>query len=150
MPRNSKYCKFVKTRFDEIKQWIANGDTDQIVAKKLSIAESSFYEYQKKYLEFSELLTHAKKIERFENLENTLFRRAMGYMVQEKKVTKKNSHNGTVSSEEVETSRHIPADVAALKFILINQFSDKYKEKQTVDINGNMTINLGTLEENIL
>ena len=150
MARKSKYQTCVKPKFEEIKEWFANGDTDIIVAKKLGIAESTFYEYLEKYPEFSKAVYEAKNITRKTQLEETLYRRATGYMVQETKTTKRTNYNGEISIEETTTSRHIPADVGALKFILVNQFGDEYKEKQELNISGNMTINLGTAESEIL
>ena len=150
MPRKSKYNTHVKPHLKDIAKWISEGDTDVQLAQRLGISESTFYEYCEKYPEFSEALYSAKNITRLDQLESTLYRRAVGYMVTERKTTKKTLASGDVVTEETESTRHIAPDVGALKFILVNQFPDKYRDKQDIDISGNMTVSLGAAEKGVL
>lgn len=60
MARPSKYETNVAPRFEEIKDWVRNGATDRYVWERLGISEDSFYEYKKKFSEFSEVLKATK------------------------------------------------------------------------------------------
>ena len=49
MARPSKYETHVAPRFEEIKDWVRNGATDEEVAKKLGISRDSLCEYKKQF-----------------------------------------------------------------------------------------------------
>lgn len=61
MARPSKYETHVAPRFEEIKDWVRNGATDEEVAKKLGISRDSLCEYKKQFSEFSDLLKKNKE-----------------------------------------------------------------------------------------
>ncbi len=61
MARPSKYQTHVAPRFEEIKDWIRNGATDEEVAKRLDISRDSLYEYKKQFPDFSDLLKKNKE-----------------------------------------------------------------------------------------
>lgn len=58
MSKNTKPTKYdtnVKHRLDEIKQWIADGWTDEQIATELDLHITTFYEYKKKYPKFAKV-----------------------------------------------------------------------------------------------
>lgn len=61
MARPSKYETHVAPRLKEIKDWVRNGATDEEIAKRLGISRDSFYEYKKKYSDFSDILKETKE-----------------------------------------------------------------------------------------
>ena len=61
MARPSKYETHVAPRFEEIKDWVRNGATDEEVAKKLGISRDSLCEYKKQFSEFSDILKGTKE-----------------------------------------------------------------------------------------
>lgn len=76
MARPSKYETHVAPRFEEIKGWVSNGATDEEVAKRLGISESSFYQYKKDFSEFSDLLKKNKEYVDLQ-VENALLKNAL-------------------------------------------------------------------------
>lgn len=53
----TKYETNVKPRFDEIKQWLEDGLTDQEIADRLGIHVWTIYDYKKKHKKFNKLMT---------------------------------------------------------------------------------------------
>lgn len=60
MGRPGKYETHVLPRLNEVEDWCRNGATNAEIADRLGIAMSSFCEYQKEFLEFSEVLKKTK------------------------------------------------------------------------------------------
>jgi len=120
--RKSKYDTHVKPYLDRIPKWRRNGMTEAQIAKKLGIAMSSFSLYKLKHSEFSETLKNSKE-ELIENLEDSLFRRAMGYSYEETKIEKESDGRAKITK----TTKELPPDVGALIFALKNLAPGKWK-----------------------
>ena len=120
--RKSKYDTHVKPYLDRIPKWRRNGMTEAQIAKKLGIAMSSFSLYKLKHSEFSEVLKNSKE-ELIENLEDSLFRRAMGYSYEETKIEKESDGRAKITK----TTKELPPDVGALIFALKNLAPGKWK-----------------------
>ena len=107
--------------------WARDGLTDEQIAKNIGIATSTFYEWKKKELEFSEALKKGKEVIDFE-VENALLKKALGYTItlNKQKVTK----DGDVVdiTEEV----HVPPDTTAQIFWLKNRKKEQWREKVEV------------------
>ena len=82
--RPSKYETDVKSRFDEITEWLKIGATDKEIAENLGINKSTLCEYKKQYLEFSELIKNGRK-QPIQAIKTALFNRATGFMYSEKR-----------------------------------------------------------------
>ena len=54
--RPSKYETHVAPRFEEIKDWVRNGATDEEVAKRLGVAYSTLREYKTEFSAFSAVI----------------------------------------------------------------------------------------------
>lgn len=131
----SKYETDVKPRLVEIEAWKRDGLTNEQIMKNLGIGRDSFYRYKDKYSEFSDALKKGKEIADIE-VENALFKRAIGYRYKEKiKEVKEIDGKKTVFIKEVE--KEMPGDVAAQIFWLKNRKSSKWKDKQDIDIEDN-------------
>ena len=108
--------------------WARDGLTDEQIAKNIGIATSTFYEWKKKELEFSEALKKGKEVIDFE-VENALLKKALGYTItlNKQKVTKV----GDVVNftEEV----HIPPDTTAQIFWLKNRKPNNWKDRVETD-----------------
>lgn len=66
----------VKDKLELIEGWARDGLTDKQIATNLNISEDTFYEYKKKYPEFSESLKKGKEIVDYE-VENALLKTAL-------------------------------------------------------------------------
>lgn len=120
--RKSKYDTHVKPYLNRIPKWRRNGMTEAQIAKKLGIAMSSFSLYKLKHPEFSEALKNSKE-ELIENLESSLYKRAMGYRYEETKIEKESDGRAKITK----TTKELPPDVGALIFALKNLAPGKWK-----------------------
>lgn len=138
----SKYETDVKPRLVEIEAWKRDGLTDEQICKNLGISVDTFYRYKAKYSEFSEAIKKGKEVADIE-VENALFKRAIGYTYKE--VTKEvKDIDGKKSTFIKEVTKVVPGDVVAQIFWLKNRKSSKWKDKQDIDMednNVNITIN---------
>lgn len=143
--RKNKYHSHVEPKLLLIEAWARDGTIDEDIAKKLGVAYSTFRVYVDKYPALSAALKRGKEVADIE-VENALFRRAIGYQYDE--VTKELK---TIVDEEkgvidvlVETKRvtkEVQPDVAAQIFWLKNRRPDKWRDKQDIQHSGSMDVN---------
>lgn len=131
----SKYETDVKPRLIEIEAWKRDGLTNEQIMKNLGIGRDSFYRYKDKYSEFSDALKKGKEVADIE-VENALFKRAIGYKYKEviKEVKEIDGKKTTYIKEVV---KEMPGDVGAQIFWLKNRKSSKWKDKQDIDLQDN-------------
>ena len=124
----SKYETDVKPKLVEIEAWKRDGLTDEQICKNLGISVDTFYRYKAKYSEFSEAIKKGKEVADIE-VENALFKRAIGYTYKE--VTKEvKDIDGKKSTFIKEVTKVVPGDVAAQIFWLKNRKSNNWKDKR--------------------
>lgn len=113
-------------------EWMArHGLTDEQIAEELGIAVSTFYAWQEKYPEFSEAIKRGKE-EPDDLVEAALFKRAIGYDVEEHKEV---YENGLLVKTEDKTVHVHPSDTAII-FWLKNRRSDRWRDKQEHEHSG--------------
>ena len=113
----------------KLEGWARDGLTDEQISRNMGIAYSTFREWKKKYLAFSAVLKRTKDVVDRE-VENALFKRAMGYKYDE--VTYERG-------EEVKrVTKEVAPDTTAQIFWLKNrkpaEWRDKIEQQQTVTI----------------
>lgn len=124
----SKYETEVKPRLIEIEAWKRDGLTDEQIFKNLGISKNAFYVYRNKYSDFNDALKKGKEVADIE-VENALFKRAIGYTYKE--VTKEvKDIDGKKSTFIKEVIKVVPGDVAAQIFWLKNRKSNNWKDKR--------------------
>ena len=84
MPRPSKYETHVRSRFEEIREWLKIGATDKEIADNLGINKGTFCEYKKQYSELNEFIKINRK-QPIDAIKAALYNRATGYTYSEKK-----------------------------------------------------------------
>lgn len=117
--------------------WARDGLTDEQIAENLDISVASFYNYKNEHLEFLEALKKGKEVADYE-VENALFKKALGYNAKVKKAFKVKEvlyENGkklkeTERIEYAEDEVHIPADTTAQIFWLKNRKPNTWRDKQ--------------------
>lgn len=143
----SKYEADVKPRLIEIEAWKRDGLTNEQIMKNLGIGRDSFYRYKDKYSEFSDALKKGKEIADIE-VENALFKRAIGYKYKEV-IKEVKEINGKKSTYVKEVTKEMAGDVAAQIFWLKNRKSSKWKDKQDIDIeDNNVSITINGVKRN--
>lgn len=111
------------------------GLIDEEIAAKLGIAVCTFYEYQKKYSEFSEAIKRGKKPVDVE-VEKSLLKRAKGYEYEETTVEYKPPQSEDEKAKPIKvkkTKKEVIPDVTAQIFWLKNRQPDKWRDKQDID-----------------
>lgn len=83
--RKSKYETHVKSRFDEISEWLNLGAPEKEIWTNLGIHKSTFYDYKSKHKEFSDLLKKGRK-KPVNDIKAAMLKRAKGFQYEEKKV----------------------------------------------------------------
>ena len=97
--RPNKYDTDVKPRFEEITEWLKIGATDKEIAENLGINKATICEYKKRYPEFNELIKNGRKMP-VQAIKAALFKRATGFMYQERKVVNSEKNGLTVETYE--------------------------------------------------
>ena len=151
--RKSKYEQNVRPYLEKIESWISKGATQEEIAKKLHIAESTLALYLKKgregqepYSELSALFVRACE-EPDDQVEASLYRSACGYTVDLQKTFKvrkvvydPETGRKVKEYDELVTGVdqvHVPANVEAQKFWLANRRRDKWSYKPEAVDDGN-------------
>lgn len=140
----SKYETNVKPKLFLVEMWARDGLTDEQIAEKLDISVASFYNYKNEHLEFLESLKKGKEVADYE-VENALFKKALGYNAKIKKAFKVKEvlyENGkrlkeTERIEYAEDEVHIPADTTAQIFWLKNRKPNTWRDKQELEHKAN-------------
>lgn len=143
----NKYETDVKPRLIEIEAWKRDGLTNEQIMKNLGIGRDSFYRYKDKYSEFSDTLKKGKEVADIE-VENALFKRAIGYKYKEV-IKEVKEIDGKKSTYIKEVIKEMPGDVAAQIFWLKNRKPSKWKDKQDIDIeDNNVSITINGVKRN--
>lgn len=123
-----------KDGLSKIQSWALSGLTNEQIANNMGISVKTLYEWANKYSDFSDALKRAKTIAD-EEVENALYKRALGYTVtlNKQKVTKDG-----IAVDCIE-EMHIPADTTAQIFWLKNRKPEKWRDKveQSVTVDDN-------------
>ncbi|OEG62170.1 MAG: hypothetical protein BHK79_02685 [Halanaerobium sp. MDAL1] len=130
MARRSKYDPDITPEIAE--QYARDGLINEEIASKLGISTTTFYNWQKKYVEFSEALKKGKQVVDAK-VEKALLKRALGYDYDEIKVTVNESGQKKVEK----TKKQVKPDTTAQIFWLKNRLPDKWRDKHEIDQNIN-------------
>lgn len=123
--RKSKYDEYIKPRLADVRQWKKTGATDEQICRALNISKSSYYEYAKKYSEFSDAIKGGVAEFCFD-LRGNLAKLAEKHKLETVKRYIKEDENGNkVITTEI-TEREVDADVAAINLLLKNLDSDNW------------------------
>lgn len=114
-----------------IKGWRRDGLTYEQIAHNMGVHVSCLYKWVKEHDELKEAIKKGEQVMVYE-VENAMYKAALGYNVTEVEETQSSSEGGLVTIKK-KRSRHIPANVAAQIFILKNRRGDRWKEKQIIE-----------------
>ena len=117
----------------KLEGWAREGLTDEQIAKKIGIHRDTLNEWKKKYPDISDTLKKGKEVVDLQ-VENALLKRALGYEYEE--ISKK-YESGTLTEKKVTIKQVIP-DTTAQIFWLKNRRPDKWKDKQDVQVSGEL------------
>ncbi len=113
-----------------IELMVRNGMTDKEVANELEISERTFNYWKKKYPEILQSLKSKNEADR--EVENSLFKRAIGYDYEETKIVIEDGKPKKIER----IKKHIPASEVAGFFWLKNRQPEKWRDKQQLEHTG--------------
>lgn len=113
--------------------WARDGLSDEQIAANMNIGTTTFYRWI--HEDTTGSIRRAIMDARYwadYQVENSLFKLANGYDYEEEMLSKDGC--------PIAVSRHQPANIEAIKYILGNRRSDKWKAKQSLDIEATQSI----------
>lgn len=110
-------------KLSQVEKWAEQGLIDEQIAHNMGIATSTFYEWKKKYPEFSEALKKGKAVVDVQ-VENALLKRALGYQYEEL------TYQNDVLDKKV--IKQMAPDVTAQIFWLKNRKPETWNRKDDV------------------
>lgn len=131
MPRGSKgkYKEWLEPdNLLLVRGWRRDGLSDEQIAHNIGISRQTLHVWRSKYKEFSDNYKKGSAVSLYE-VENALFKSAMGYDVTETEQIEVTAPDGSVTVTKRAKKRHIPPNTGAICFILKNRLPDKYKDK---------------------
>lgn len=128
----------VKDKLVLVEGWARDGLTDIQIAENLGISKDTFYEYKKKYTDFSDSLKRGKEVVDYE-VENALLKRALGYEYEEKTYETRYDERTGKSVERLtkRITKQVSPDTTAQIYWLNNRKPKQWRNKQDVDISSN-------------
>lgn len=118
----------------KIQGWARDGLTDKEIAKEIGISKQTFYDWQKKYPDFSDSIKKNKEVAD-RSVEDALFRKATGYKTKE--IIRERQWNKATGQYELVTVKEVEKDVApdttAQIFWLKNRKPEAWRDKREVD-----------------
>ena len=147
MARKNLYESSIKDKLTLIEAWKRDGLADEQIANNLGIAYSTFREYKNKYSALSAVLKKGKEVADIE-VENALFKRAIGYKYKEV-IKEVKEIDGKKSTHVKEVIKEMPGDVGAQIFWLKNRKSSKWKDRPEIEFeDNNISINVNGVKRN--
>ena len=137
MAKNGRPTKY-KVEYVQLALWMARaGRTDDEVSEEFGVSRSTLNEWKKKHPKFSDALKEGRE-DPDDQVEHSLFQRAVGYEYTE---TKTVTDNDGLERVEVMDKQKAP-DVTAQIFWLKNRRPDKWRDRHDVDANLQGSVNL--------
>lgn len=125
-----------------IESWARDGLTDEQIAKNIGISRSTLNEWKKKYPDISDTLKRGKEVVDVE-VENSLLKRSLGFTTTE--VTRERALNPETGKFKLvvtkAVTKEIPPDTTAQIFWLKNRRPDLWRDKQNVELSGEIDSN---------
>lgn len=130
----SLYDKYIKGKEDLIIADCRNGADNKGLCARLGIGLTTFKSILKKHPEVIDLLKEGKD-EADMKVESALYKRAIGYDIEETTTEMKIGENGSVQTTVVKkTKKHVAGDTTAQIFWLKNRRPNEWKDKQDVNV----------------
>lgn len=131
--------RFSSRKLPKIIKMAEKGLADWQIAHNLGIQKSTFVYWTRTHPELKLALEQAREPV-IQEVENALFRRAVGYPTEEVHVER---IGGRKRIKRIR--RALPPDVKAISFFLTNRSPEKWKNSQKIEVDGNV-VNVGNID----
>ena len=115
-----------------IQGWRRDGLADNQICKNLGIGHTTLYRYIKQHEEFRNAYKKGTEVCTYE-VENALYKSAMGHFVEEMEVIETISPEGLVTTTKRKHRRYVPPSTGAQVFILKNRRPDWWRDSRTIE-----------------
>lgn len=129
-----KLSKFKLEYIEQARKLCEKGFTDYELSQFFDIHRSTLYVWQAEYPDFSAAMIAGKSFAD-ERVERSLYERAVGYSYNGEKV-----FNDKGEILRADTTEHVPPDTTAAIFWLKNRRKDRWRDKQDVELTGDLNI----------
>lgn len=129
----SKYHSHVKDRISTVLAWKRKGLTDKEIADNLGIGITALKKYKGKYEAFAAAIKGGKS-DADSQVENALFKSAVGFSVAEKEVTTIDDPEKGITTRTKNNVKVYPPNVAAMIFYLKNRCSPHWQDRRQVGV----------------
>ena len=111
-----------------VQGWARDGLTDEQIAHNIGICSDTFYEWLKRFPEFSETIKKGRAPVDIE-VENALLKRAKGYEYEETVTEIYKGADGVERQHVRKIKKHMPAETAAGIFWLKNRKASRWRDR---------------------
>lgn len=120
MPRKSKYETNILPRLQEIEAWARDGVPEEVMARRLNVAYSTFRKYKQDYSALSAPLARTREYVDLVEMVGAYKKRAMGYNYTETKriykvTTTDDGREIRILEGIQEIEKHVPGDPRAME-----------------------------------
>ena len=115
-----------------IEGWARDGLTCADISHNMGIARQTLYSWKNKNAQIREALSHGKDVAD-RRVENALYKRAIGYDVEEVEIIDDGKRIRTKT-----TRKHIPGDVTAQIYWLKNRKPDVWRDKRETTVSADV------------
>lgn len=144
--RPGRKSPFSPEMIHQVEQLGRLGAEAEEIARFFQVCTATVWNWRQKHPEFDDALQRGKE-EADRAVEESLFRRAMGYTVKETQVTKRILDDGELITEQKETTKHIQPSDTAIIFWLKNRRKDRWADVQKLDLTLKEHIDVSILSE---
>ena len=118
-------------------RWMTRcGLTDEMVAQEFGVTRMTIHNWRKRHPEFAEAMIEGKEVADAK-VEDSLYRRALGYDYQETHEEYSEGEDGKVYGRKVKVvDKHVLPDVQAAIYWLTNRQGDRWKARQQLEVTG--------------
>ena len=113
------------------------GASDKQLAEYFKVDEATLNRWKVAHPEFCESLKAGKEEFDTKNVEKALLDRALGYSHPDVHIS---NYQGEITVTDIQ--KHYPPDTTACIFWLKNRQPDKWRDKQEVEVDANLTVNI--------
>lgn len=133
--------KYKPSFAEQAQKLCALGATNEDLADFFAVSIRTIVRWMTEHEEFCHAVKEAKEIAD-QRVERSLYQRAVGYTFDSEKI-----FNGKEGIVRTDTREHVPPDVTAQIFWLKNRQREKWRDKQDVDLTGNLTVQVMKLAD---
>ena len=118
--RPHKYESEVQPRLEEVRQWAKAGATNREIAAALGITDSTFYDYQNTFSEFSDTIRNGRMAGAAE-VKTALLKLAVGFEATDTETKAEPGEDGKMHPVSTKIlKRQVPPDIKAIEAYLRN------------------------------